>query len=156
MATSGHNFEVSIRNYIRYFINLPPFLYAHEKSFFVKKSQSIIFLEKNGVSVWYIIIYRNDTFLIILQKVSWKYHKCDRSIMKFALKYHQISIKASRNPHKASCIIAKPPTRKKCPKTSDTLGTRCPQYGQWVPVTWSVDAHHLVPECPLNGHGQTA
>ena len=26
-----------------------------------------------------------------------------------------------------------------------------PQYGQRVSVTWSVDARHLVPECPLDG-----
>ena len=35
------------------------------------------------------------------------------------------------------------------------LGARCPLYGQRVPVTWSVDAQHLVPECPFDGHRQT-
>ena len=34
---------------------------------------------------------------------------------------------------------------------SRTLGTRCPQYGQRVPVVWSVYARYLVPESPLNG-----
>ena len=75
-------------------------------------------------------------------------------------KYHRSIIKtvieASQNRHKASCIIAKLPTRKKCPKISDTLGTQCPPYGQQLPVTCSLNARHLVPECPLDGQGQTA
>lgn len=42
------------------------------------------------------------------------------------------------------------------PKSSDALGTQYPQYGQRVPVAWSADARHLIPECPLDGHEQTA
>lgn len=41
-------------------------------------------------------------------------------------------------------------------KSSDALGTQYPQYGQRVPVTWSADARHLISECPLDEHEQTA
>lgn len=40
------------------------------------------------------------------------------------------------------------------PKTPNDLGTRRPQYGQRVPVIWSLDARHLVPECPSDGHNR--
>ena len=41
-------------------------------------------------------------------------------------------------------------------ESSDAVGTQYPQYGQRVPVAWSADARHLIPECPLDGHEQTA
>ena len=77
-------------------------------------------------------------------KVSSKYHKCDRSIMKLAQQYHQISIKASRNPHKASCIIAKPPTRKKGPKNVR-------HFGHLMPAVRAMSARNLVCRCPSLG-----
>ena len=40
-------------------------------------------------------------------------------------------------------------------KQSQTLGIRCPQYGQQMPSTWAIDAHHVVSECPPNGHRET-
>ena len=46
-------------------------LYAHEKSFFYEKSLKVSsFGLSNGISNWYIMIYKNDTFLISLQEVS--------------------------------------------------------------------------------------
>ena len=54
------------------------------KKFFARKSLKVsLFRENNIVNAWYIAIYTNETFLIILQEVSLKYHKSGRSIMKF-------------------------------------------------------------------------
>ena len=77
-------------------------------------------------------------------------------------KYHRSIIKtvieASQNRHKASCIIAKLPTRKKCPKivrhfghsvpavratTARYLFSQCPTLGPWVP-TWRAGTDRLM------------
>ena len=97
-------------------------------------------------------------FGLLYKKVSLKYHKCDRSIMKLASKYHQISIKASRNRHEASCIIAKSPTHQ-VPKFHPILwaldahstGNECPLLGLSMPITWSLSAHLTGTDRPLNG-----
>ena len=47
-----------------------------------KKSQSLIFEENFSLYIWYITIYKNDTFLKIAREVSSKYHKIGRSIIK--------------------------------------------------------------------------
>ena len=52
--------------------------------FLWKKSQSLIFKENNVVFTWYIVIYKNETFRINLQEVSWKSH---RSIIKYPFLY---------------------------------------------------------------------
>ena len=31
------------------------------------------------------------------------------------------------------------------------MGNKCPSLGPWVPIPWSLSAHRLVPECPLDG-----
>ena len=62
-------------------------------------------------------------FGLFYRKVSSKYHKCDRSIMKSASKHHKIAkmhhktaIKVSQNCYKVSCIKSKPPNRMNCPE----------------------------------------
>ena len=69
--------------------------------------------------------YQNDTFLFLLQEVSLKYHK---SSMKY---------------HKSSLLTILPRNRPKL----WALNAR--SYGQQMPNTWAIDAHHVVPECPL-------
>ena len=79
--------------------------------------------------------YQNDTFLFLLQEVSLKYHKS-------SIKYHKSSMKYHKN---SLLTIFHDITQ----KSSQTLGTRCPKFGQQMPNTWSVDAHHVGSECPL-------
>ena len=31
------------------------------------------------------------------------------------------------------------------------MGNKCPSLGLSMPIPWSVDAHSLVPDCPLDG-----
>ena len=85
--------------------------------------------------------YQNDTFLFLLQEVSLKYHKSSIKYHKSSMKYHKNSLLTIFHD------IAQ--------KSSQTLGTRCPKFGQQMPNTWSVDAHHVGSECPPNGHRQT-
>ena len=47
-----------------------PHLFPAQKVFLRKKSQSIIVWENDILNAWYIVIYENETFLIILQEVS--------------------------------------------------------------------------------------
>ena len=135
----------SIRFHIRYFLDFSSSLYVHEKSFFYEKSIIVSsFCLDSDINIWRIIIYKNDTFLIPLQEVSSKYHKTDRSIMKSARYYHQIIQKASRNRHKALCIIAKSLIRNKCPKIVEN-------FGHSVPIVWAMSAHSMVCQCPTLG-----
>ena len=83
-------------------------------------------------------------FGLFYRKVSSKYHKMDRSIMKLAWKYHQTIIKPSQNRHKASCIIAKPPTCRKCPKFIR-------HFGYSMPTVRAMSARYLFSQCPTLG-----
>ena len=47
-----------------------------------KKSQSLIFQVNISLYIWYITIYKNDTFQKKAREVSSKYHKIGRSIIK--------------------------------------------------------------------------
>ena len=72
-------------------------------------------------------------------------------------------IEASQNCYKASCIIAKPPTRKKVPRNHPILwaldarstGNECPLLVLSMPITWSLSAHLMVSDRPLNDLLQT-
>ena len=44
--------------------------FLHKKVFCEKKSQSIIVRQNIRLNTWYVVIYENETFLIILQEVS--------------------------------------------------------------------------------------
>ena len=107
--------------------------------------------------------YQNDTFLFLLQEVSLKYHKSSmkyhKSSMKAELKLHneapKVALSSNSTTYKQLTSTSKQLTHDIAQKPSRTLGTRCPQYGQQMPNTWSIDAHHVVPECPPNGHRQT-
>ena len=90
-------------------------------------------------------------FWLIYKKVSSKYHKIDRSIIKIAIeasliaiKHHKIAIKTSQNRHKASCLKAKPPIRTKCPKIIK-------RFGHSIPTVRATSAHYLVCRCPTLG-----
>ena len=78
--------------------------------------------------------YKNDTFLFLLQEVSLKYHKS-------SMKYHKNNLLTIFHD-----IAQKP---------SHTLALNARGYGQQVPSTWAIDAHHVVSECPPNGHRET-
>jgi len=82
--------------------------------------------------------YQNDTFLFLLQEVSLKYHKSN-------MKYHKSSMKY----HKNSLLTILPRNR------PELWALNARSYGQQMPNTWAIDAHHVVPECPPNGHQQT-
>ena len=114
--------------------------------------------------------YQNDTFLFILQEVSLKYHKSSikyhKSSIKTALKLHNeapkeplssnaTTYKQLTSTSKQLTSTSKQLTHDIAQKPSQTLGTRCPKFGQQMPNTWSVDAHHVGSECPPNGHRQT-
>ena len=90
-------------------------------------------------------------FWLLYKKVSSKYHKIDRSIIKIAIeasliaiKHHKIAIKTSQNRHKASCLKAKPPIRTKCPKITK-------RFGHSIPTVRATSAHYLVCRCPTLG-----
>ena len=52
--------------------------------FFFEKSLKVsLFSENNIINTWYIAIYKNETFDIFYRKVSSKYHKIARSIIKY-------------------------------------------------------------------------
>ncbi len=86
----------------------------------------------------------------------------DRSIIKTVIEnieHHKIVIEASQNRHKASCIKSKPPNCTKCPKKYKKLwaldtgstGNQCPSLVLPMPVTWSLSAHLMSTDRPLNG-----
>ena len=89
--------------------------------------------------------YQNDTFLFLLQEVSLKYHKSNMKYHKSSMKYHKSS----------QSIIKAAYSHDIAQKPFQTLGTQCPHYGQQMPNTWAIDAHHVGSECPPNGHRQT-
>lgn len=124
-------------------------LYSHVNVFSWKKVSKYHCLQ---INYWYITICK----MILLNMFT---KKCHRSIM--------ISIEVSPNHHKALYKNTKLQSTKyrkqqiRLPKIvpknhPHKMGTRCPPYGQWVPITWSVDAHHMVPECPCDGHSGTS
>ena len=90
------------------------------------------------------MVCENDTFLIFLQKVSSKYHKFARSIIKIAIEVSQNRHKASQKRHKVSYINAKPSIRTKCPN----LGSF---FGHSIPAVRATNARNLVCRCPSLG-----
>ena len=110
--------------------------------FLGKKSQSLIFKENNVVFTWYIVIYKNETFRINLQEVSWKSH---RSIIKYPFLYFFVWKNRSKSRiSKSHSYIAQEEACK--------LGTRFPYYGHLMLVVCSVDAPALFIECPSGIH----
>ena len=79
--------------------------------FFSKKSQSLIFQVNISLYIWYISVYKNDTFLEKAREVSLKYHKIGRSI----IKYRQTSYKTSETAYKTSEILNE--MHQLCPRT---------------------------------------
>ena len=60
------------------------YLFPAQKSFFSRKSIKVsLFRGNNILNVWYIATYKNETFGIFYRKVSQKYHKIGRSIIKY-------------------------------------------------------------------------
>ena len=117
---------ISIRFHIRFFLDSPSSVFAHD-FFSWKKSQSIIFLVK----------YQHK-YLIHNNIQEWYFLDCfTRSIIKTI-------IEASQNRHKASCRIAKLPSRKKYPKIVR-------HFGHSVPALWATSTLYLVYRCPTLG-----
>ena len=64
----------------RHFLHI---YFLHKKVFSGKSIKVSLFSTNSLLNIWYIAIYANETFLIILQEVSSKYHKIGRSIIKY-------------------------------------------------------------------------
>ena len=85
----SRNMSISKRNHYRHFwriFRLQSFLhiYSRTKKFFSRKSIKVsLFRGNNILNVWYIATYKNETFDIFYRKVSQKYHKIGRSIIKY-------------------------------------------------------------------------
>ena len=60
-----------------------PIYFLHIKVFCEKSIKVSLFRENNIINIWYIAIYKNETFEIFYRKVSSKYHKIARSIINF-------------------------------------------------------------------------
>ena len=61
--------------------------------FFMRKSLKVSFYEVVCIIyAWYVVRYRNETFLILLQEVSLKSHE---SLIKVSLKSHESFMKVS-------------------------------------------------------------
>lgn len=86
-------------------------IYARINLFSRKKYQSLIFQENFSLYIWYITIYKNDTFLKIAREVSSKYHKIGRSI----IKNRQTAYKTSETAYKTSEISNE--MHQLCPRT---------------------------------------
>ena len=70
--------------------------------FFLEKSLKVSFLHVNiSLYIWYIIIYKNDTFQKKAREVSSKYHKIGRSIIKTG-KHHTKQAKYRTKMHQSS------------------------------------------------------
>ena len=72
-----------IQNALFYKFRHFPHLFPAQKVFSGKSIKVSLFSANSLLNIWYIAIYANETFLIILQEVSSKYHKIGRSIIKY-------------------------------------------------------------------------
>ena len=79
----------------------------------------------NDVIVWLIVRYKNETFLMFLQKVSLKSH---RSIINYPFGEF-MSRKAGIKVEK--CLLFQL-------NKDHVMGTGCPHRGHWVPNVWDI------------------
>ena len=104
-------------------------MFFHEKSLKVSFSQVNI-----SLYIWYLTIYKNDTFQKKAREVSSKYHKIGRSI----IKNRQASYKTSETAYKTSEI-------------SNEMHQLCPRTWLLIPTYMGTDDHVRWYEWPKRG-----
>lgn len=104
-------------------------MFFHEKSLKVSFSQVNI-----SLYIWYLTIYKNDTFQKKAREVSSKYHKIGRSI----IKNRQASYKTSETAYKTSEI-------------SNEMHQLCPRTWLLIPTYMGTDDHVRGYEWPKRG-----
>ena len=114
--------------------------------FLEKKSQSLIFQENFSLYIWYISVYKNDTFPKIAREVLSKYHKTGRSI----IKKRQTAYKTSETAYKTSEISNE--MHQLCPRTwllvPTYMGTSDQYDGYPCPKLWVTMPYIVGHECP--------
>lgn len=110
------------------------------KVFFVRKSLKVSFLGvDNDVIVWLIVRYKNETFLMFLQKVSLKSH---RSIINYPFgefMSRKEGIKVEK------CLLFQL-------NKVHRLVSWCPLHGHLETMYWASRDHVLGTGCPHHGH----
>ena len=110
------------------------------KVFFVRKSLKVSFLRvDNDVIVWLIVRYKNETFLMFLQKVSLKSH---RSIINYPFgefMSRKEGIKVEK------CLLFQL-------NKVHRLVSWCPLHGHLETMYWASREHVLGTGCPHHGH----